>query len=270
MERLFFSIGCAFGFLGVALGAFAAHALKARLAPEQLATFEVGVRYQLDARPRVAGSGVGAHPMARPTSPLQRLVVRHRHAAVLGQPLRVEPHRRARARHRHADRWHRPAGRMVVPAVGTVAPDALKPEPCGPRCAAMETSHRTFPAALHDLAAMAALLERLERQPRAASAEQYRHVVPQREQTARRRRAWRCTERAARGGAGHGRNLREPAVRPRGPVPFAAASVPRQPSKPPRRPSSDARRACIGLLRVAPRVSACGFTARALGQSREG
>ena len=47
MERLFFSIGCAFGFLGVALGAFAAHALKARLALEQLATFEVGVRYQL-------------------------------------------------------------------------------------------------------------------------------------------------------------------------------------------------------------------------------
>jgi uncharacterized membrane protein YgdD (TMEM256/DUF423 family) len=47
MERLFFSIGCAFGFLGVALGAFAAHALKARLLPEQLATFEVGVRYQL-------------------------------------------------------------------------------------------------------------------------------------------------------------------------------------------------------------------------------
>ncbi|HEY2976449.1 MAG TPA: DUF423 domain-containing protein [Burkholderiaceae bacterium] len=47
MERLFFSIGCAFGFVGVALGAFAAHALKARIAPEQLATFEVGVRYQL-------------------------------------------------------------------------------------------------------------------------------------------------------------------------------------------------------------------------------
>jgi uncharacterized membrane protein YgdD (TMEM256/DUF423 family) len=47
MERLFFGIGCAFGFVGVALGAFAAHALKARLAPELLATFEVGVRYQL-------------------------------------------------------------------------------------------------------------------------------------------------------------------------------------------------------------------------------
>src|SRR5262245_37978733 len=47
MDRLFFTLGCALGFTGVALGAFGAHALKARLSPEQLATFEVGVRYQL-------------------------------------------------------------------------------------------------------------------------------------------------------------------------------------------------------------------------------
>jgi hypothetical protein len=41
----------------------------------------------------------------------------------------------------------------------------------------METSNRTFPAALHELATMAVLLERLERQPRKASADQYREVV---------------------------------------------------------------------------------------------
>lgn len=35
------------GFLGVALGAFGAHALKARLAPDMLAVFETGVRYQM-------------------------------------------------------------------------------------------------------------------------------------------------------------------------------------------------------------------------------
>jgi uncharacterized membrane protein YgdD (TMEM256/DUF423 family) len=34
------------GFLGVALGAFGAHALKGRLSPEQLARFETAVRYQ--------------------------------------------------------------------------------------------------------------------------------------------------------------------------------------------------------------------------------
>ncbi|HSB25631.1 MAG TPA: hypothetical protein VLE94_21225 [Burkholderiaceae bacterium] len=37
MDRVFFSIGSVSGLLGVALGAFAAHALKARLAPELLA-----------------------------------------------------------------------------------------------------------------------------------------------------------------------------------------------------------------------------------------
>jgi len=46
-ERIFFAAGCIAGFLGVALGAFGAHALKARLAAEALATFEVGVRYQM-------------------------------------------------------------------------------------------------------------------------------------------------------------------------------------------------------------------------------
>jgi uncharacterized membrane protein YgdD (TMEM256/DUF423 family) len=35
------------GFLGVALGAFGAHALKSTLAPDFLAVFETGVRYQM-------------------------------------------------------------------------------------------------------------------------------------------------------------------------------------------------------------------------------
>lgn len=47
IDRVFITIAAALGFTGVALGAFGAHALKARLAAEQLATFEVGVRYQL-------------------------------------------------------------------------------------------------------------------------------------------------------------------------------------------------------------------------------
>ena len=35
------------GFLGVALGAFAAHGLKSSLTPDLLAAFETGVRYQM-------------------------------------------------------------------------------------------------------------------------------------------------------------------------------------------------------------------------------
>ena len=45
MDRLFFVLGAASAGLAVALGAFGAHALKARLAPDLLAVFEVGVRY---------------------------------------------------------------------------------------------------------------------------------------------------------------------------------------------------------------------------------
>ncbi len=46
MDRTFVLIGAGLGFLGVALGAFGAHALKGRLGPDMLAVFETGVRYQ--------------------------------------------------------------------------------------------------------------------------------------------------------------------------------------------------------------------------------
>ncbi|HEV2131197.1 MAG TPA: DUF423 domain-containing protein [Longimicrobiaceae bacterium] len=47
MARLFWVLGCTFALLAVAAGAFAAHALRARLAPDLLAIFETGVRYQM-------------------------------------------------------------------------------------------------------------------------------------------------------------------------------------------------------------------------------
>jgi uncharacterized membrane protein YgdD (TMEM256/DUF423 family) len=40
-------LGALSGFLAVAAGAFGAHALKAHLAPDLLAVFETGARYQL-------------------------------------------------------------------------------------------------------------------------------------------------------------------------------------------------------------------------------
>lgn len=45
-QCLMFS-GALLGFLGVAIGAFGAHALKQKLSSEMLAIFEVGVRYQM-------------------------------------------------------------------------------------------------------------------------------------------------------------------------------------------------------------------------------
>ena len=45
MTHPFLFIGALLGGLAVALGAFGAHGLKSRLAPEKLVTFETGVRY---------------------------------------------------------------------------------------------------------------------------------------------------------------------------------------------------------------------------------
>lgn len=47
MERPVFAVGTILAGIGVALGAFGAHALKARMSPELLGTFETGVRYQM-------------------------------------------------------------------------------------------------------------------------------------------------------------------------------------------------------------------------------
>jgi len=47
MTKTFLIIAAIFGFLGVAIGAFGAHALKDKLTPQLLETFETGVRYQM-------------------------------------------------------------------------------------------------------------------------------------------------------------------------------------------------------------------------------
>jgi uncharacterized membrane protein YgdD (TMEM256/DUF423 family) len=46
MDKTFVLIGAGLGFLGVALGAFGAHALKGKVDADMLAVFETGVRYQ--------------------------------------------------------------------------------------------------------------------------------------------------------------------------------------------------------------------------------
>ena len=47
MQRIFFCLGAGFALLAVAIGAFAAHALKTKLSEEMLAIFEIGARYQM-------------------------------------------------------------------------------------------------------------------------------------------------------------------------------------------------------------------------------
>ncbi len=47
MDRLFGTLGAIFGAIGVGAGAFGAHALRGRLAPDMLAVFETGARYEM-------------------------------------------------------------------------------------------------------------------------------------------------------------------------------------------------------------------------------
>jgi uncharacterized membrane protein YgdD (TMEM256/DUF423 family) len=47
MDRVFAGLGAASACVAVAVGAFGAHALRSRLAPELLIVFETGTRYQM-------------------------------------------------------------------------------------------------------------------------------------------------------------------------------------------------------------------------------
>jgi len=47
LDRILYICAGIAGFAGVALGAFAAHGLKSRLAPDMLAVFETAARYQM-------------------------------------------------------------------------------------------------------------------------------------------------------------------------------------------------------------------------------
>lgn len=60
MHRAFLLLAFLFGLLGVAAGAFGAHALRDALGPERLATFETGVRYQLYHALALLGVGLAA------------------------------------------------------------------------------------------------------------------------------------------------------------------------------------------------------------------
>ena len=47
MDRVFFGLGSVLALLAVAAGAFGAHALRGRLTPEALGSFEVAARYHM-------------------------------------------------------------------------------------------------------------------------------------------------------------------------------------------------------------------------------
>jgi len=58
MDRAFIAIGALSGCLAVAAGAFGAHALRARLAPEMLDVFQTGVTYDMYHALGLVGVGI--------------------------------------------------------------------------------------------------------------------------------------------------------------------------------------------------------------------
>jgi uncharacterized membrane protein YgdD (TMEM256/DUF423 family) len=70
LDRAFASIGALLGFLAVAAGAFGAHALRARLTPEDLSVFETAARYQMYHALALVGAAwvVGRWPGAAATA----------------------------------------------------------------------------------------------------------------------------------------------------------------------------------------------------------
>jgi uncharacterized membrane protein YgdD (TMEM256/DUF423 family) len=77
LPMLWIRIAAGLGFLGVALGAFGAHALKARLSPDLLAVWQTGVLYHLihalallalALYARAAGPGAGPVSIAAPAA----------------------------------------------------------------------------------------------------------------------------------------------------------------------------------------------------------
>ncbi len=79
-DRLFVVLGALSAFIGVAAGAFGAHALKARLAPDLLAIFETGSRYQLMHALALLAVAWACDRWPGAGGPLGRLVLRGRNA----------------------------------------------------------------------------------------------------------------------------------------------------------------------------------------------
>jgi uncharacterized membrane protein YgdD (TMEM256/DUF423 family) len=61
LDKTFFAMGAFIGGLAVAAGAFGAHALQTRLAPDRLELFELAARYQLMHALALLGTAWAAH-----------------------------------------------------------------------------------------------------------------------------------------------------------------------------------------------------------------
>jgi len=121
MIRAYLPLAAGFGLTGVALGAFAAHGLKASLSAEYLAIFQTAVLYQLIHA--LALFGVALLSLHAPGRLLRAAGALFAIGVVLfSGSLYLLTHRYRQARYRHAAGRYRLPRRLAVPGAGRLAP----------------------------------------------------------------------------------------------------------------------------------------------------
>ena len=90
MQNLFFALGSGLSLLGVAFGAFGAHTLKSKLAPEMLETFEIAVRYQMYHSLGLLAAAWAVSQWQNQLTGCVGMVFFRWHPHLFGEPLRAE------------------------------------------------------------------------------------------------------------------------------------------------------------------------------------
>ncbi len=114
MARLWFITGCLIAGLGVAAGAFGAHALKQRLSAEFLQVFETGVRYQMYHAFGLLVVAVAMDRWPNNATSDRRVVILGWNHIVFRKPVCPLSQRDSGPRRDHADRWPLFFGRMGI------------------------------------------------------------------------------------------------------------------------------------------------------------
>ena len=106
--RALIGAGALLGFLGVAAGAFGAHAIRERVTPERVDNWKTAADYQLWHALATIASGLDRGPVGERFRGSRRVVLRRRRRRLQRQPVRLGADGPSQARRHHADR-----GRVV-------------------------------------------------------------------------------------------------------------------------------------------------------------
>ncbi len=121
MDRFFFVAGSLLAFLAVALGAFAAHSLKARLPADMLNIFETGVRYHMYHALALLAVAWAASRWPESSAATAGWAFIFGIVDLFGEPLHFELHGNTLAWGHHTYRWCGFSAGMATPRLGRLA-----------------------------------------------------------------------------------------------------------------------------------------------------